>query len=777
MTKAKTNQRAAWPRFGLSRRWCGYGLIAVACVYGFLAGFHTIAEKDLGWHMATGRYVLRHHAIPLTDILSYTSPGAPWIYPPFAGVLFYLLHGVAGYAGLSWFCALSMMAIVGCMLRPPSHPECLTTAVLAVVGVPVLAFRMTPRPDLFTHLFFSIFLILLWHFYRESGTAPALMQRRVLWLLPLLMMVWVNLHPGFIAGIAVICGYLVLEAAELADISRRAGALKRLIQIWPMLVATLLATLINPFGLRIYPASLLLSGVQGHSKQTGFSVRELQPMTPSADTISEVLDWRNPGSSFWWLVLAALAAVAVALWRRRFGPAVFLSLAVYLGFQRARYAGLFSIVVTVIGSSILAEFFHSRKSLSRESEPEGRDLHWPAVLVVIAIVLSSCVRSVDLVRSRPFILDSSGECFGAGESSEFPERAADFILRERLPGNIYHPYNLGGFVAFRLGPTYQDFIDGRAVSPDVFAEFGEISRSAVDSTEWHLEAARREINVVLLPTGRSLRQLGDFCRGQLFRPVYLDEVSVVLLRNTQQNRPWLDRLQIDCNSQQFKPPASTSRVTSADFFANAGSTEFFLGRKDEARAALERSKSLTPEDPTVHLALAAVYEDQQEPVLAEEELKATISLCRDSETPWLQLANIYMREKRYSEAQSALETATQLANYPASDFTQLAEIDLALQESDLALKHFGQAETAARAAGEDERENPGMFAAIAAGRATVYATARDWNRAIQYQQEATRDTPGDPNQWQTLANISQAAGKTQLAAQAREKVDALLHQP
>jgi len=46
--------------------------------------------------MATGRYVLQHRAIPTTDVLSYTSPGAPWIYPPFAGVLFYLLHRAAG---------------------------------------------------------------------------------------------------------------------------------------------------------------------------------------------------------------------------------------------------------------------------------------------------------------------------------------------------------------------------------------------------------------------------------------------------------------------------------------------------------------------------------------------------------------------------------------------------------------------------------------------------------------------------------------------------------
>jgi Na+-translocating ferredoxin:NAD+ oxidoreductase RnfD subunit len=124
-----------------SRRQAGYVLIVVACVYAFLAGFHTVSETDWGWHMATGRYVLQHHAIPTTDVLSYTSPGETWIYPVFGGVLLYLIHSVAGYADLSWFCALTLAAIVACFLRPPSHSECLATAVLAVVGLPLLAFE------------------------------------------------------------------------------------------------------------------------------------------------------------------------------------------------------------------------------------------------------------------------------------------------------------------------------------------------------------------------------------------------------------------------------------------------------------------------------------------------------------------------------------------------------------------------------------------------------------------------------------------------------------
>jgi hypothetical protein len=76
------------------------------------AGLHTVADEDMGWQLATGRYVIQHHQIPRTDVLTFTSAGKPWAYPPFAGVLFYLTYGAFGYAGLSWFCALSCMTVV-----------------------------------------------------------------------------------------------------------------------------------------------------------------------------------------------------------------------------------------------------------------------------------------------------------------------------------------------------------------------------------------------------------------------------------------------------------------------------------------------------------------------------------------------------------------------------------------------------------------------------------------------------------------------------------------
>src|SRR5208283_1336784 len=145
------------------------------------AGLHTVADYDMGWHLATGRYVVQHHEIPRVDVLSFTSAGKPWAYPPFAGVLLYLTYSAFGYAGLSWFCALACLAVVAILVRRGDF----ASALLAMLAVSSIAARTAPRADMFSTVFFAIFLGELWAYQRG--------KRARLWLLPVLMLFWVNL--------------------------------------------------------------------------------------------------------------------------------------------------------------------------------------------------------------------------------------------------------------------------------------------------------------------------------------------------------------------------------------------------------------------------------------------------------------------------------------------------------------------------------------------------------------------------------------------------------
>src|SRR5215471_16177929 len=101
------------------RDWVRLALFAIALVYALVAGLRTVSETDLGWQMATGRYIVQHHQIPSTALFTYTVPGVRWVYPPLSEVLFHLLFMIGGFAALSWLNAIACAV---------------TTALLAVSG-------------------------------------------------------------------------------------------------------------------------------------------------------------------------------------------------------------------------------------------------------------------------------------------------------------------------------------------------------------------------------------------------------------------------------------------------------------------------------------------------------------------------------------------------------------------------------------------------------------------------------------------------------------------
>ena len=85
----------------------GWLLAVVAIAYALLAGLHTLQDFDLGWQLATGRWVVQHRHVFSTDVFSYTAAGQPWIYPVLSGVAFYLVYLTGGYALLSWLGAIA----------------------------------------------------------------------------------------------------------------------------------------------------------------------------------------------------------------------------------------------------------------------------------------------------------------------------------------------------------------------------------------------------------------------------------------------------------------------------------------------------------------------------------------------------------------------------------------------------------------------------------------------------------------------------------------------
>src|SRR5580698_3080451 len=122
-----------------------FALGAIALIYAFLAALATVADPDLGWHLATGRWVAQHHHVFTGDPFSYTVPGTPAIYPPFGGFILYGLYLLGGFKLLSWVSALACAGTIALLLRRGNA----VTAAIAILAIPFIAYRSVPRAEIF----------------------------------------------------------------------------------------------------------------------------------------------------------------------------------------------------------------------------------------------------------------------------------------------------------------------------------------------------------------------------------------------------------------------------------------------------------------------------------------------------------------------------------------------------------------------------------------------------------------------------------------------------
>jgi tetratricopeptide (TPR) repeat protein len=700
-----------------------YALAATAVIYAFLAGLKTIAEFDLGWQMATARWIVEHHQIPSTDVLSYTAGGQPWIYPVGSGLIFYGLFLLGGYAMLSWLTAFSCAGTVALVLRRGS----VVTAGLAILAVPPIAARVTARAEMFTILLFAATLSLLWQ-QHKSGDAR-------LWLLPLMMAAWVNLHPGFVAGLGLLGAYAMLEVFDRAwDRLRRAG---------PWLVATCAATLINPWGWNVYQ---VLARQQAAMEMHSEMILEWAPLPLNWAHIRAELSPLAP-DTFYLLLLAGLAAVVMAVIGRRMGEALMVAGAAYFAIRHQRLMAPAAIVIVVVGGEMLASYLPAIRR---------RSLAVAATGLVMAV---AGVRAANLVSGRTYRAEGELISFGPGLSWWFPEKAADFVAREHLPAQIFAGYSEGGYLAFRLGPEYRDYIDSRAIpfGKEGMLRSALLKSSPPNSPVWQEEVQRYGIHTMVVPIGRYVALqffpvLRQFCASDVWRPVYLDEVAAVFVRRTPETEGLIALLQVDCAT------APLPRSPGFSEWANAATVLHALGRNQEALPLTEKALEIHSDYGYLYFLRGHIYEDTGDARDAEQSFRRATELEPDLVAPWSALAAYYQDHNRPAEAVEAWQKAAGVSRSPWKTEQSLGYAYLQARRPQDALDAFNDSAASLPAQPELVVDNA-FLANTAHGRARCWYRLGDVQRAIFYEEEATRLLPGNADLWRQLAQLYAAAGR------------------
>lgn len=199
----------------------------------FAAILAPLSTVDLAYHLRAGAEILATGAIPTADTWTFTVAGTTWYDQQWAAQLvLHLTHQTGSWTGLVLLRAIATGIVFACLLVIATRHGMRgrTAALLVLAAFVVAAPAMALRPQLFGMVCFALVLLLI----DGRRTHP-----RLVWLVPLIVVAWANLHGSFFLG------PLALGLAWLAD--RHDGAATARTTL-ALTVASVLTSFATPAG-------------------------------------------------------------------------------------------------------------------------------------------------------------------------------------------------------------------------------------------------------------------------------------------------------------------------------------------------------------------------------------------------------------------------------------------------------------------------------------------------------------------------------------------------
>ncbi|RMF31399.1 MAG: hypothetical protein D6759_10135, partial [Chloroflexi bacterium] len=190
--------RYPFPRLTLSRL-----LVAIVFIAIFTMAVRVPADTDTWWHLRSGQYIAETRSIPTTDPFSHTRGGQPWIdHGWLAQLLWYGLFAVGGWAGLSLGLAAVVTAAFGLVWQVTPGGR-YVRAFSTILGAVTSAVIWAARPQMVSFLLAGLTLMLLER-YKRAG-------RRWIYALPLVTLLWANVHGGYAIAFILVAAYVAGE--------------------------------------------------------------------------------------------------------------------------------------------------------------------------------------------------------------------------------------------------------------------------------------------------------------------------------------------------------------------------------------------------------------------------------------------------------------------------------------------------------------------------------------------------------------------------------------
>jgi hypothetical protein len=473
---------------------------AAICFFSYVT-----ADPDLWGHIKFGEDIWKAKSLVRVDPYSFTAHGQPWInHEWLAELIFYFTYHHLGDAGLLFGKLGIGLVIVGllyhlCDLR---KNDAIVYTIIIVLAIVVISPGFMIRPQLFSLLFFTLYLYIFHLYFIE--------KKNLLFLLPCIMVFWVNLHGGFLMGwvfLSIVVGWNTFVRFLLGKKDERIGAL------WLWFLLTSFATLMNPYGYKLilflYKTLLIPRQISEWNPIHLVDLSHLHFKIMALLFFAMLFTRAKNGVG--WEVAAIAMTLAASFFHQRHTPFFGIVITPYLVNRLSTLksdvkARMPSLTLTKISQNILAVF-----------------------LGLLVIYQAYCGISKYVLAHGRIIVDSQ----------TYPESAVKFLQRNTIKGNLLLPMEWGEYAIWKLYPDCKVSIDGRfrTVYPESVIQDHFVSD--LDLARWMALIEKYPADILLARQTSFFQELVKSSDQWVY--VYSDYTAIIFLKRNEKNNGFLQR--------------------------------------------------------------------------------------------------------------------------------------------------------------------------------------------------------------------------------------------
>jgi hypothetical protein len=460
------------------------------------------ADTDTWWHLQAGRVTLEQDRILQTDLFSHTRHGSQWVnHSWLSQVILYWLFARFSYAGLAlWMGAIVTAAFAVTYLQ--MEGSVFARAFILILAAATSALIWSARPQLFSLLLTALVAYVLYLFKWRGANH--------LWLLPPVFALWVNLHAGYALGFMVLAAFVGGE-------------------VFNHLLEPLLPSddpIIDWQGIGLITGIALLSALFLVINPNTTRMWTYYLETVRIDVLQDFIqEWRSPDfhllhiQPFIWLLLATMAAMGLSNRRVDGTDLALVGGFAYAGMLAARNIGPFALVAAPVLSrhvaAIGSRLWRGGPELRRHVTPVRAAVNWTLLFLVVALAT---------VKIQQPLRPGYNEAL---HRKSLPVGAVAWIGEQQPEGEMFNHYNWGGYLVWRLWPSYRVFVDGRTdLYGDAFLR--QYLKTQLARPGFQETLQEHDVSWILMPS-RSTLSTQLACLTE-WTEAYRDDVATIWMR-------------------------------------------------------------------------------------------------------------------------------------------------------------------------------------------------------------------------------------------------------